>query len=174
MKMNLKTLLSFLFLSFLIFSSLYGEEKPNKIKEPHKFNFYSGMFDTGDSVGESSMIGIQHQNENLYRDTFLGTISPVTGFLMTGDNSTYLYTGIKADYKIGYLNFIPSFTPGLYGKGGGKDLGHIIEFKSELQMSLDLPKNTEFGFSYNHVSNAGFGDKNPGANSYMFNFFKNF
>ena len=47
------------------------------------------------------MLGIQHQNESLYRDTFLGTISPVTGFLMTGDNSTYLYTGIKADYKIG-------------------------------------------------------------------------
>ena len=174
MKMNLKTLLSFLFLNFLIFSSLYGEEKPNKIKEPHKFNFYSGMFDTGDSVGESSMIGIQHQNENLYKDTFLGTISPVTGFLMTGDNSTYLYTGIKADYKIGYLNITPSLTPGLYGKGGGKDLGHIIEFKSELQMSLDLPKNSEFGFSFNHISNADISEKNPGVDNYMFNFSKNF
>ncbi|MDC1091976.1 acyloxyacyl hydrolase [Candidatus Pelagibacter sp.] len=28
--------------------------------------------------------------------------------------------------------------------------------------------------SYNHISNASLGDKNPGANSYMFNFFKNF
>ena len=38
----------------------------------------------------------------------------------------------------------------------------------------DLSKNTELGFSYNHLSNASLGVKNPGANSYMFNFFKNF
>ena len=37
-----------------------------------------------------------------------------------------------------------------------------------------LRRNTELGFSYNHLSNASLGDKNPGANSYMFNFFKNF
>ena len=174
MKINLKTLLIFLLMNFLNFSSLYGEEKYNKIKEPHKFNFYSGFFDYTDAVGKSSFLGIQHQNESLYKDTFFGTISPVTGFLMTADNSTYLYTGIKADYKIGYLNFTPSFTPGLYGKGGGKDLGHILEFKSELQMSLDLPKNSEFGFSWNHISNADISENNPGADNYMFNFSKNF
>ena len=69
---------------------------------------------------------------------------------------------------------IPSFTPGIYEQGDGKDLGHIVEFKSEVQLSLDLPKDSQFGFSYNHLSNASLGDKNPGANSYMFNFFKNF
>jgi len=35
-------------------------------------------------------------------------------------------------------------------------------------------KKTELGFSYNHLSNVSLGDKNPGTNSYMFNFFKNF
>ena len=40
--------------------------------------------------------------------------------------------------------------------------------------TVDLSKNTELGFSYNHLSNASLGDKNPGANSYMFNFLKNF
>ncbi len=174
MKIKLKTLFAFIFLNFLIHPYLHGEEKYNKIQEPHKFNFYTGMFDFGDAVGKSSVLGVQHQNESLYRNTFLGTISPVTGFFMTGDNSTYLYTGIKADYKIGNINLTPSFTPGLYGQGGGKDLGHILEFKSELQMSLDLPKNSEFGFSYNHISNADISENNPGADSYMFNFSKNF
>ena len=42
------------------------------------------------------------------------------------------------------------------------------------KLSLDLSKDSEFGFSYNHLSNASLGDKNPGANSYMFNFFKSF
>ena len=62
----------------------------------------------------------------------------------------------------------------MYGQGDGKDLGHIVEFKSELQFSLDLFKNSELGFSYNHISNASLGEKNPGANSYMFNFMKKF
>ena len=77
-------------------------------------------------------------------------------------------------FDIGKLNLIPSFTPGLYHEGDGKDLGHLVEFKSELQLSLDLSPSTEFGFSYNHLSNASLGSKNPGANSYMFNFLKKF
>ena len=72
------------------------------------------------------------------------------------------------------INFTPSFAPGLYSKGDGKDLGHILEFKSELQISVDYISNSQLGFSYNHLSNASLGSKNPGANSYMFNFFKTF
>ena len=139
-----------------------------------EFNFYTGMFDFSDDGKRSSLFGIQHQNENFNRDTFLGNLSPITGFLFTADNAGYFYTGVQAQYKMGGLNFTPSFAPGLYHEGDGKDLGHIIEFKSELQFSLDLSKSSELGFSYNHISNASLGDKNPGANSYMFNFFKNF
>ena len=61
-----------------------------------------------------------------------------------------------------------------YDEGDGKDLGHIVEFKSEVQLSLDIFSSSELGFSYNHISNASLGDKNPGANSYMFNFLKRF
>ena len=94
--------------------------------------------------------------------------------MLTADSASYLYTGIQAEYKFGKLNLTPSFTPGLYQEGDGKDLGHMVEFKSELQLSLDLSSSTEFGFSYNHLSNASLGEKNPGANSYMFNFLKKF
>ena len=139
-----------------------------------EFSVYTGMFDFSDDGKRSTLIGIQHQNENLNRDTFLGNLSPITGALITADSAGYIYTGIQAQYKLGVLNFTPSFTPGLYFEGNGKDLGHLIEFKSELQISLNLSKSSELGFSYNHISNASLGDKNPGANSYMFNFFKNF
>ena len=139
-----------------------------------EFSVYTGMFDFSDDGKKSTLIGFQHQNENLNRDTFLGNLSPITGFLITADNAGYIYTGVQAQYKLGALNLTPSFTPGIYHEGDGKDLGHLIEFKSELQISLDLSKTSELGFSYNHISNASLGDKNPGANSYMFNFFKNF
>ena len=94
--------------------------------------------------------------------------------MITQDTATYIYTGVETNYSIGKLNITPSFTPGLYSKGDGKDLGHPLEFKSEVQMSIDLSEGTNLGMSYNHVSNASLGDKNPGANSYMFNFLKKF
>ncbi len=161
-----KFLITFLILFLPVFS--FADEKNTE------FNVFTGMFDFSDDGKRATLIGLQHQNEELKRDTFLGELSPVTGALLTGDNATYFYTGVQAEYKIGRINFTPSFTPGLYGKGDGKDLGHVLEFKSELQLSLDLPKDSELGFSYNHISNASLGDKNPGANSYMFNFFKKF
>ena len=137
-------------------------------------NFYTGMFDFSDDKKRSTLIGVQHQNENLNRDIFLGNISPITGAMITSDNATYFYTGVQANYKIGSLNFTPSFTPGYYNSGNGKDLGHELEFKSEVQLSLELPKESQLGFSYNHLSNASLGKKNPGANSYMFNLLKKF
>ena len=170
--MNLKKISLILVLLFLPIS-VVGEEL--KLDEKNtEFNVYTGMFDFSDDGKKATLIGFQHQNEELNRDTFLGNLSPVTGAIITADNASYLYTGVQAHYQLGSINLTPSFTPGLYNKGSGKDLGHVIEFKSELQLSLDLSKTSELGLSYNHISNASLGDKNPGANSYMFNFLKNF
>ena len=170
--MKFKKLLIIL-ISFFFSFPLQAEEL--KIDNNNtEFNVYTGMFDFSDDGKSSTLVGFQHQNENLNRDTFLGNLSPITGALITADNAGYVYTGVETQYNIGFLNITPSFAPGLYHEGDGKDLGHILEFKSEVQLSLDLSKSTELGFSYNHISNASLGDKNPGANSYMFNFLKNF
>ena len=170
--MNLK-ILYFILSIFMIVTSSNTEEF--KLKDNNtKFNIYSGMFDFSDNGKRSTLIGFQHQNVDLSRDTFLGNLSPITGAMFTADNAAYVYTGVQAQYNLGFLNIIPSFTPGLYNHGDGKDLGHMLEFKSEVQISLNLPKDSQFGFSYNHLSNASLGDKNPGANSYMFNFLKKF
>jgi len=151
-----------------------GDEVKKEAYNEHELNFYSGMFDFSDDGKKSTVVGLQHQNENLTRDIFLGTISPVTGAMITADNAAYFYTGVQAQYQIGKIDITPSFTPGIYDEGSGKDLGHIIEFKSEVQISLNLFKDSQLGMSYNHISNASLGDKNPGANSYMFNFLKKF
>ena len=168
--MNIKKLL-FILILILPFK-VNSEEIP--VQKKTEFNVYSGMFDFSDDGKKSTLIGFQHQNEELNRDTFLGNLSPITGALITADSATYLYTGVQAQYKIGKMNLTPSFTPGLYGQGDGKDLGHLVEFKSEVQLSFDLFQNSELGFSYNHISNASLGEKNPGANSYMFNYFQKF
>ena len=139
-----------------------------------EFNFFTGMFDFSDDKQKSGILGIQHQNEDLFRNSFLGRLSPITGVFLTEKNAFYLYTGVQAEYEMGPFKITPSFTPGYYNYGDGKDLGYPLEFKSEMQISLDLSKSTQLGMSYNHISNASLGTKNPGANSYMFNFLKQF
>ena len=140
----------------------------------HQFNLYLGNFDFSDDKQKATLLGFQHQNENLKRNTFLGNISPVTGGFVTENSAAYIYTGVEWNMDMGQFFFTPSFTPGLYHEGDGKDLGHVLEFKSELQLSYKTTDKTNFAVSYNHVSNASLGDKNPGANSYMFNFLKKF
>ena len=139
-----------------------------------KLSLFTGMFDFSDHKQKAGIIGIQHQNDDLFRESFLGRLSPITGGFLTENNSFYLYTGAQTEFDLGAFTITPSFAPGYYNSGDGKDLGHVLEFKSEVQMSLNLSDSTQFGMSYNHISNASLGDKNPGANSYMINFLKQF
>ena len=157
----------------MFFSPLLSEEQ-NKADSDHQYNFFIGNFDFSDDKQAALLFGFQHQNESLQRDSFLGNISPITGGFITENSAAYIYSGIEWNFDMGSFAFTPSFAPGLYHKGDGKDLGHVLEFKTEVQLSYSSSKDTSFGVSYNHVSNASLGDKNPGANSYMFNFFKTF
>ena len=130
----------FLFPLVLIFGlGSTGIAEENKLQVQNtQLNMYSGMFDFSDQKQRAVLVGFQHQNEELYRETFLGTLSPITGGFVTENQALYAYTGIEWNFDLGPINFTPSFAPGLYGEGDGKDLGHILEFKSELQASWNL------------------------------------
>ena len=170
--MRKKIIYLFAFFS-MFFSPLLSEEK-NKVNSDQQYNFFIGNFDFSDDKQAALLFGFQHQNESLERDTFLGNISPITGGFITENSAVYVYSGIEWNFDMGSFAFTPSFAPGLYHKGDGKDLGHVLEFKTEVQLSYISSEDTSFGVSYNHVSNASLGDKNPGANSYMLNFLKKF
>jgi lipid A 3-O-deacylase len=139
-------------------------------------SFYAGTFDLLDKEGDdqTTLFGIEHKNPNLFRDTFLGKFKPVTGAFLTGKNSVYLYTGVEAQYGIGPLKILPSFAPGYYEKGDGKDLGDVLEFKSEVKFSLDILENSKLGYSYSHISNNDWGTTNPGTDNQQITFSKNF
>ena len=86
----------------------------------------------------------------------------------TWTGELYFYTGIQADYDLGKIKLTPSFTPGYYEKGNGKDLGSEIEFKSEIKIGFDILKNTNIGYSYSHISNNDWGSSNPGTDNQQF------
>ena len=121
-------------------------------------SFYAGTFDVIDKEGDdqTSLFGIEHKNPNLFRDTFLGKFKPISGAFMTGNSSIYLYTGVEGEYGIGPLKILPSFSPGYYEKGDGKDLGSVLEFKSEVKVGFDIFENSKLSYSYSRISNNDF------------------
>ncbi len=155
---------------FLGYMPLSAEEKPIEL------SFYTGVFDTIDKEGDdqANLFGIEHRNNDLFRKTFLGKFSPITGAFISDKNSILLYTGIEANYDIGPLSIKPSFAPGFYEAGNGKDLGSALEFKSEIRFDLNILSNTKIGYAYSHVSNNDWGNINPGIDNQTITFSRNF
>ena len=62
----MKTKFKFLYIlvSILVINTSVLSDEKNK-----GLNFYTGMFDFSDDGKRASLYGVEHQNENLYRDT---------------------------------------------------------------------------------------------------------
>ena len=88
--------------------------QPIALSENLDISVYTGTFDVIDKEGDdqTSMIGVEHRDTDLFRNTFLGKLAPVTGAFVTGKDSLYFYTGVEGQYSIGLMNISPSFTPG--------------------------------------------------------------
>ena len=140
------------------------------------FTFSVGKFDHNDNKTDAGMFQLDYDFDKTLFGSPIGDFKPVVGFLVTDDNAKYGYAGVRLDYKLANNSVLisPSFTPGVYGKGDGKDLGHNIEFKTQVRAALNLSPMSNIGISYSHISNASLGDKNPGANNYSISFQKNF
>ena len=157
----------------MFFTKLFAEVSSEKNQD---ISFYVGTFDTIDKEGDdqTTLFGLEHKNSDLFRDTLLGKFTPISGAFITKKDSFFLYTGIEGQYGIGPIKILPSFSPGYYEKGSGKDLGQVLEFKSEIKIGIDILENTNIGYSYSHISNNDWGDTNPGTDNQVITFSKNF
>ena len=74
--MKFKLLISLLF-TVITFGHAQAEQGDADI------SLYTGTFDVIDKEGDdkTSLVGIEHKNPNLFRDTILGKFKPVTGAL---------------------------------------------------------------------------------------------
>ena len=150
-----------------------------------------GFFDYKHETG-GLMFNIKKVTENKYNIITLGELTQIHEFTSIIDNQNLFSKGKskkeKQEYSI-YLssglqkvisltdNFsvVPSFSVGLFHSiEKGKEMGFPIEFKSEVELYYDLSQDSYLGLSWNHISNADIGDKNPGADSILFSITTNF
>jgi lipid A 3-O-deacylase len=146
------------------------------------------QFDVEHADQQAMSLGFNYNFDHSY-ETPIGKVKPLVGAFMTEYYAAMVYAGAKIDYKIGRLVITPSFAPGLYsygsdkrgkgernlgGKGYSKPLGHILEFKSQIDLGLDIGSLGVLSLGMSHISNGDIADKNPGVNNYHFNFAKDF
>ena len=168
-------IISIILLTFTSYlGSLYAHAEDSLRANENELNLFTGMFDFSDGKQSAGVLGLQHQNENLFRNSKLGKLSPITGGFITGKNSMYFYTGVEANYGIGPIKLKPSFTPGYYEAGDGKDLGAALEFKSEIKVDFEIFENSKLGYTYSHISNNDWGSKNPGTDNQSITFSQKF
>ncbi len=81
------------------------------------------------------------------------------------------YVGVGLGFELnpfGRLIVVPSFSPGIYFKGKGRDLGFPLEFRSCLDIAYQFDNCARCGVQIYHLSNASIGKRNPGGNALSF------
>jgi opacity protein-like surface antigen len=97
-------------------------------------------------------------------DDFAWGIAPFVGAEATSDGALYGLAGLYRDFAIAPQWYItPSFGAGLYHDGDGKDLGHTVEFRSQIELGYEFESMHRMSVGFGHISNASLGDRNPGT-----------
>lgn len=100
-----------------------------------------------------------------------GALHPITGVKVTADAAAFAYVGFGADIPLwGRVVFRPSFAPGIYHQGNGKDLSAYLNFRTAFEIALCLGGGRRLGIEMDHVSNAGAAPTNLGEESLLVTF----
>ncbi len=94
----------------------------------------------------------------------LWIFKPWVGIEGTSDGAVYGAGGILVDVFFGRRVVVTgSFGAGYYEEGDGKDLGHELEFRSQIEIAYRFDDRSRLGLAFSHISNASIADFNPGV-----------
>ena len=120
---------------------------------------YVGYFNVARDYDRAAQFGLEYR----FNPIDFG-IRPTIGGYVTSRGSVYGYGGLNWDVAVTKeLYIIPNFMIGAYGKGDGRDLGGVLEFRSGLEIAYQFPNQHRLGLTYNHTSNASIYEHNPGV-----------
>jgi hypothetical protein len=96
----------------------------------------------------------------------LWVLAPFLGAWGTGDGAFYGYLGFGFDINFGGSWVLtPSIAGGYFYRGDGLNLGSWWEFRTGAELDYRFENLSRLGIAFYHLSNAGLGKKNPGAQS---------
>jgi len=153
MKFTKLALLSAAILALTVFTP-----QPAQAHQDDLVSFGLGIYDVG---GDDD--SVDFRAEYRWGKDLLWGIKPFAGVNASGNGALYGLGGLYGDINLTKnLYLTPSFGAGLYSDGGGKDLDHVLEFRSQLELGYKFESQDRISVAYSHTSNAGLGDENPG------------
>ncbi len=127
--------------------------------------FSGGVFDTEDLFLAELGLEFRFKPFKLFGSVEL---KPMVGVSANEEGGAWLYAGLRYDWRVGERWYVtPSFATSLYEEGDGPDLGHVVEFRSSLEVTYRLRNGSRVGAAFYHLSNASLDERNPGANSFV-------
>jgi lipid A 3-O-deacylase len=127
------------------------------------------------AIGGGAFDVIPHANPSTSKTTGLAMseyrfgdvlwiVAPFVGVLGTGQGAFYGYGGIGFDINIGQRFVVtPSTAVGYFTRGSGINLDANTEFRSGAEFAYRFENLTRVGVGLYHISNAGIGKHDPGA-----------
>lgn len=104
--------------------------------------------------------------EYRWGDPLFWQINPYVGVEVNSQGSVWGGFGLFHDFFItDHVYITPSTSVGLYHNSDGddKDLGHPIEFRSQIELGYQFENYHRVSASFGHISNASLDSHNPGT-----------
>ena len=127
--------------------------------DPAYISLGVGYYDVWQRDDEAADFRLEYRH-----DQGIWVVKPWLGVEVTTDGAVYGVGGLLFDFVIAdRLAVTPSFGVGAYHDGDGRDLGHVVEFRSQIEVGYRFENRSRLGVAVGHISNASIGDDNPGT-----------
>lgn len=93
-------------------------------------------------------------------------IRPAAGVVSAENDASYVFLGLRRDFLVSeHWLFTGSFDAGYFEERDELKLGLELEFRSGLEVAYQFGNRYRIGVALYHLSNGGFGSRNPGTES---------
>jgi lipid A 3-O-deacylase len=137
-----------------------GLNQAQAADDPDFLSFGVGYYDFNRQKDEGAEFRLEYRSAwNLWH------IKPFVAAAGTSTGQGFIGAGILMDVYFGRRFVVtPSFAPHYwFGDDDKLDLGHEVEFRSQIEFAYRFDDRSRLGLAISHYSNASLGDENPGT-----------
>ncbi len=135
--------------------------------DPSFLTFGVGAFDFNRQKDQGVEFRLDYRS-----DYKIGPFKPFVTAAGVSNGMSFLGAGVLIDVYFGRRFVVtPSFAPTWWrGKSDDLDLGHGLEFRSQIDFAYRFDDRSRLGLAISHSSNASLGDTNPGTETLLVNY----
>jgi hypothetical protein len=149
-----------IFILPIVWLSIEAKAADGNKDDPAFISIGSGYYDFNRKKETGAEIRLEYRSKKN-----ISVFKPFAAISATNTSQGFVGAGILIDL---YFNrrfvMTPSFAPHYYWGGNKKlDLGHKLEFRSQLELAYRFDNRSRLGLAVSHYSNASIGSTNPGT-----------